>query len=949
MFFVFCLCIVLLVVVFSIVLGMFVFIFVFVVRFVVLVKVDILYEQFILFNGLCVIVYIDCKVLIVVVNVWYYVGSKDELVGCIGFVYLFEYLMFQGSENYDGEFFELFKQVGVINQNGIINIDCINYFENVLIIVLDMVLWMELDCMGYLVGVIDQVVFDEQCGVVQNEKCQGENQFYGQVWDQFNKVLYLVGYLYYYGVIGLMNDLNVVLLDDVKIWFCIWYGLNNVVLVLVGDIDLVIVKEKVVKYFGSILVGLIMVQLVVNVVKCSVDMCEMMIDKVLQVCIYCVWNVLQVGIIEVDQLQLFVQVLGGVKFLCLSQCLQYQDKLVDSIVLGLLILQLGLNFVIMVMVKQGQDLVKVEKIIDEELDWLIKQGLIVVELECVKIGVCVGFIRGIECIGGFGGKVDVLVECVVFIGDLGCFCILLVNIEKVSVVDLSWLGVQWLDKGSYILVIVLGECVVLKEDLSQVLKLFIVLVVDLKYSILFEQVDCKVGVFQICEFLQLKFLVLQCVMLKNGIEVILVECYEILVVQFSYQFLGGFSVDQGCKLGIVNFIMSLMIEGVGKLGLLVFVDVVDVLGVSLDVLVGLDLMSVDLLVLKENLVLLLVLYCDLLCELCFEQGEIDWVKVSWIVGIQQEKVNLGVVVMCVLFLLLYGKGYLYVILFIGSGDEVVINGLICEDLVDFYQDWLCLQNGILIVVGDIILVEIVLLLDKQLGDWKVSGEVLQVKVVIDVVLLKGLCVFLIDQLGVVQVNLFVGQVVVFFSVISLICFDIVNGVIGGDFILCLNMNLCEDKYWLYGVCSSVVNLVGQCLWMVSVLVQIDKIGLVLVEMCKEIVVFVDGSKLVIVVEVNCICNIQILSLFGVYEIVSVVVLIIGLIVQFKCLDDYVLWCKVEIEVMILVQVQQVVVEIKLQVLIWVVVGDFKQIEVVVCVLNLGEVMVIDVEGNLVKK
>lgn len=184
--------------------------------------------------------------------------------------------------------------------------------------------------------------------------------------------------------------------------------------------------------------------------------------------------------------------------------------------------------------------------------------------------------------------------------------------------------------------------------------------------------------------------------------------------------------------------------------------------------------------------------------------------------------------------------------------------------------------------------------------------------------------------------------------VGIICFDIVNGVFGGDFILCLNMNLCEQKYWFYGVGSNVSNILGQCLWMVCVLVQIDKIVLLIVEMQKEIVEFVSVVKLVIVVEVECICNIQILSLLGVYEIVSVVLGIISGIVSYKCLDDYVFKCKVEIEVMILVQVQQVVVMFDFKILIWIVVGDLKQIEVLVCVLNLGEVIVIDVDGKFVK-
>lgn len=430
---------------------------------------------------------------------------------------------------------------------------------------------------------------------------------------------------------------------------------------------------------------------------------------------------------------------------------------------------------------------------------------------------------------------------------------------------------------------------------------------------------------------------------------ILAERHEIPVVQFSYQFPGGFSADQGRKPGTANFTMSLMTEGAGKLGSLAFADAADALGASLDASAGLDSMSVDLSALKENLAPSLALYRDLLREPRFEQGEIDRVKASWIAGIQQEKVNPGAVAMRVLPPLLYGKGHPYAIPFTGSGDEAAINGLTREDLVDFHHDWLRPQNGTLIVVGDTTLAEIVPLLDKQLGDWKATGEAPQVKAATDVALPKGPRVFLIDQPGAVQANLFAGQVVAPSSAASSTRFDIANGVIGGDFTSRLNMNLREDKHWSYGARSSAINSVGQRPWMASAPVQIDKTGPAMAEMRKEIAAFADGSKPATAAEVNRIRNIQTLSLPGAYETASAVASTIGSIVQFKRPDDYVLRRKAEIEAMTPAQVQQAAAEIKPQALTWVVVGDLKQTEAAVRALNLGEVTVIDAEGNPVKK
>lgn len=912
-------------------------------------KVDIPFEQFTLPNGLRVVVHTDRKAPIVAVNIWYHVGSKDEPAGRTGFAHLFEHLMFQSSENHDGEYFEPFKQVGATGQNGTTNTDRTNYFENVPTTALDMALWMESDRMGHLVGAIDQAALDEQRGVVQNEKRQGENQPYGQVWEQLNRALYPVGHPYHHSVIGSMNDLNAASLDDVKTWFRTWYGPNNAVLVLAGDIDLATAKEKAAKYFGSIPAGPTMAQPKVDVAKRPADTREVMTDKVPQARIYRAWNVAQVGTTDVDQLQLLAYVLGGAKSSRLSQRLQHQDKLVDNISAGAYASQLGSNFMVMATVKQGQDPAKVEKIIDEEIERLLKDGPTTEELARAKTGSRAAFIRGIERIGGFGGKADALAECTVYTGDPGCFRTSLANIDKATAADLKRLGAQWLDKGSHTLVVEPGERVALKEDPSQAPKPFNVPAVDSRYSTLPEQVDRKAGVPQTREFPQLKFPALQRATLKNGTRVVLAERHEIPVVQFSYQFPGGFTADQGRKPGTANFTMNLMTEGAGKLGSLAFADAADALGASLDAGAGLDSVTVDMSALKENLVPSLALYRDLLREPRFEQGEIDRVKATWIAGIQQEKVNPNAVAMRVLPPLLYGKGHPYAIPFTGSGDEAAISSLGREDLVDFHRDWLRPQDGTLIVVGDTTLAEIVPLLDKQLGDWKATGDAPTIKATTAVALPKSPRVFLIDQPGAVQANLFAGQVVPPSSDASSTRFDIANGVIGGDFTSRLNMNLREDKHWSYGARTSASNTVGQRPWMAMAPVQIDKTGPAMAEMRKEIAEFANGSKPATDAEVARIRNIQTLSLPGAYETASAVASTIGTIVQFKRPDDYVLRRKAEIEAMTPAQVQQAAAEIKPQALTWVVVGDLKQTEAAVRALNLGEVTVIDAEGNPVKK
>ncbi|WP_315386440.1 pitrilysin family protein [uncultured Stenotrophomonas sp.] len=911
-------------------------------------KVDIPFEEFTLPNGLRVVVHTDRKAPIVAVNIWYHVGSKDEPAGRTGFAHLFEHLMFQGSENHNGEYFEPFKQVGVTGQNGTTNTDRTNYFENVPTTALDMALWMESDRMGHLLGAIDQAALDEQRGVVQNEKRQGENQPYGQVWDKLSRSMYPEGHPYHHGVIGSMNDLNAASLEDVKNWFRTWYGPNNAVLVLAGDIDVATAKEKVARYFGDIPAGPSMAQPKVNVAKREKSTRETMTDKVPQARIYRVWNVAQTGTSDIDQLQLFAQVLGGAKSSRLDQRLLHQDKLVDNISAGAYTSQLGSNFVIMATVKQGVDPAKVEAVIDEEVRRLVADGPTADELSRGKTAFRAGFIRGIERIGGFGGKADALAECTVFEGDPGCFRRSLATIDAASAADVRAAGAKWLGVGDHTLVVEPGARVALPELPSATPKPFTVPAVDPKFTSTASQVDRSTGVPQTRTFPELKFPQLHRATLKNGTQVILAERHDIPVVQFSYEFPGGFTADQGRKSGTANFTMDLMGEGAGKLGALPFADAADALGANMGASASLDSASVYLSALKENLAPSLALYADMLRQPRFDQSEIDRVKATWIAGIQQEKVNPSAAAMRVLPPLLYGAGHPYAIPFTGSGNEADIQSLTREDLVAFHRDALRPEQGTLIVVGDTTLKEIVPLLERQFGNWKSTGPAPQLKPLVDVARPAKARVYLIDQPGAVQANLYAGQVVPSTMDPGATRFDIANGVLGGDFTSRLNMNLREEKHWSYGARTMASSTLGQRPWMGMAPVQIDKTADAMKEMQKEIADFASGAEAITPAEVTRIRNIQNLSLPGAYETASAVMGTISGIVRYQRPDDYVFKRKAEIEAMTPAQVQQAAATLDPKTMTWVVVGDLKQTEAPVRALNLGEVMVIDADGKPVK-
>ena len=293
--------------------------------------IDIPYTKFVLDNGLRLIVHEDHKAPIVAVNVWYHVGSKNEQPGKTGFAHLFEHLMFNGSENYNDDYFGVLEPLGATDLNGTTNNDRTNYFQNVPTSALDVVLWMESDRMGHLTGAIDQARLDEQRGVVQNEKRQGENQPYGQVFNRIFENTYPAGHPYSWSVIGSMDDLDAASVEEVHEWFETYYGAANAVLVLAGDIDAETALSKVEHYFGDIASGPPVTTQDVWVARRTGTHRITMQDRVPQARVYKAWNVPEWGSDEAILLNLFARVLATGKNSRLYERLVYNEQIASSV------------------------------------------------------------------------------------------------------------------------------------------------------------------------------------------------------------------------------------------------------------------------------------------------------------------------------------------------------------------------------------------------------------------------------------------------------------------------------------------------------------------------------------------------------------------------------------------------------------------------------------------
>jgi predicted Zn-dependent peptidase len=888
--------------------------------------IDIPYEQFTLDNGLTVVVHEDHKAPIVAVNLWYHVGSKNEKPGRTGFAHLFEHLMFQGSENYKDEFFKPFEKVGATDQNGTTDFDRTNYFQNVPTTALDTALWMESDRMGHLLGAIDQKVLDEQRGVVQNEKRQGDNSPYGKTWYSLLEGVFPEGHPYRWEPIGSMDDLNAASLDDVKEWFKTWYGPSNTVLVLAGDIDAKTARAKVERYFGDIPAGGPLTKRDVWAPKMTAPARDEMQDRVAQTRIMRAWVAPHAISRASDELNLFARVLGQGKTSRLFQRLVLKDQLASSVASFQYGLEIAGMFIVQADLKPGVDAAKVEAIIDEELARLVAEGPTAEELKRARVAIEAGVIRGAERIGGFGGKADLLAECATYAKDPACYLTSLANMDAATPASIRAIAQEWLTPNHYTLTV--SPFAETKTSATAV--------------------DRSKGVPETAQFPDLAFPKIQRGVLKNGIEVVLAERHEVPVVQLRMLFDAGYAADQGRKLGTASFAMNMLDEGTQTRDATAIAMRSEELGAQIGVYNALDVSGATLSALKSELRGSLELFADVVRRPKFDGAEMNRVKGQWLAQIAQEKTSPNALGMRVLPPLLYGEGHAYAIPLTGSGTEASIQSLTPEDLAAFHRDYVRANNARIVVVGDTTLAEVTAELDRVFGDWLSDKMKRPDKNIADVAVQTKPRLFLIDKPNAEQTVILAGTLIPSSKAEDRMVTQTANSVFGGEFTARINMNLREDKHWAYGAYSFTNGALGQRPLMASAGVQTDKTVDSMKELLREFADY-SGARPPTAEEIAKIKTSDVRSLPGSYETAAAVAGALTDIVVYGRPDDYVQTLKATIEAQndkdIAAAAQAY---FKPEQLTWVVVGDLSKIEAGVRALNIGEVKVLDADGKAIR-
>lgn len=835
--------------------------------------VNIPHEKFTLDNGLTVLVHEDRKAPIVAVSIWYGVGSKNEPKGKTGYAHLFEHIMFNGSENAPGDYFEYTKKIGATDLNGTTWLDRTNYFQTVPTTALESALFLESDRMGFLLNAVTKEKLDNQIGVVSNEKRQGDNQPFGLVSYKQSGTLFPVGHPYHHSTIGSLEDLSAASLDDMKNWFIDHYGPNNAILVLAGDINAAQAKPLVEKWFGSIKRGKQVAPVNAPVPTLEKDIKIVMKDKVPTTRIYRNWVV--PGLADPDANALFIAMsaLGGLSSSRLDNILVRQEQSVVGVSAYLIPFVHGSLVNIQADVKPGGDADAVAKRLDEILADYIKTGPTAEEVQRVAASNIAQQIDGLEQVGGFGGKAVALAEGELYVGDSSFYKKELERLASAKPETVKAAMQKWLTRPVLEIRVEPGEREAYKEVAAGSGSRTGTLTAPAFYAPPGADdvsVPAPMAFQDRSKFPEptgtpaLDFPTVEETTLSNGIKVFFARRAAVPTVRVAVSFNAGYAADPADKRGIASMMSTMLMEGTTSLTSTQIAETEEKLGADVNVGSSLDRTVASLRAVKPNLGLSLDLLADVIKNPAFAANELERVRVQQLTRIKSENNQPQGIAVRRLPPLLYGTGHPYGGPQTGSGYAETVATISRTDVSNFHQSWMHPSKAEIFVVGDTSLKEIKPMLEQRFGKWTPAAAPAPAKNFGVALPAPEAKIRLIDRPNSPQSLVLAGLVLDAKGSDDLLTLRAANEIFGGDFLSRINMDLRETKGWSYGVRSQINGAEDRVPFYMFAPVQTNQTGpsvKVLIDQLKDF----NGDKPVTAAELEKTIKGNVLKLPGNYE------------------------------------------------------------------------------------
>jgi zinc protease len=506
-------------------------------------------------------------------------------------------------------------------------------------------------------------------------------------------------------------------------------------------------------------------------------------------------------------------VIGQGKNARLPLDLQFNRQLATAVNVAVTPFELASVFDLSVVLNPGEDASVAVESIDRILAEFRAEGPSSEELERAVAGINAGTLRGLEQVGGFGGKAVTLSEGQLYAEDPDFIETYLGWINSATPNEVRDAARAYLGEGWH------QVDVLPTRD----------------FAAGGPGVDRAGGLPAIpTDLPTLTFPEIQTTTLSNGVDVVLAERHAVPVVEMAIQFDAGYAADAGGTLGVASFTMAMLDEGTTSRSALEIAADAERLGAIVGAGSTLDSSAVNLSALRTGLAESIDLWADVIQHPAFGGEDIERIRVQWLATIQQEKAQPVQLALRLLPPAMYGGGHAYGVPFTGSGTEQSINSIARNDLVAFHERWLRPDNATVFVVGDTTLAEITPLLERAFRGWNAPGTPLPTKNIADVSLPSGPRVVLIDRPGSPQSTILAGHTAPGLGSDRDLAIEAMNDVLGGTFTARVNMNLREEKGWAYGAQTVLQGANGPRPFLVYAPVQTDRTGDSLAELVREL-------------------------------------------------------------------------------------------------------------------
>lgn len=749
--------------------------------------------QYKLKNGLTVVLHQDRSTPVVAVNTWYHVGSKNEVTGRTGFAHLFEHMMFQGSKNYNNDYFTPLQEAGG-SINGTTNQDRTWYYETVPSNFLELAIFMEADRMGGLLEAMTQEKLDNQRDVVKNERRQRvDNQPYGASFEKIGEIMYPKGHPYNWTTIGSLEDLQAASLEDVKGFFRQYYVPNNTILVLSGDFDEKQAKGWVEKYFGPIPAG-------AEITRPNPDMPKL--DKEIRTQVedslarfprrYMVWHSVKQYAPDEAALDILGSILSSGRTSRLQSNLLYGKELVSTIGGGNGTNEIGGTFQIQATARPGKSLDDIEKEINIEIERIKKDPPTAEELARAKNSIESQTIFGLQTVLGKGSQIG---NYAGYLNNPDWFQADLDRYQKVTAADVQRVANQYLTANRLVMTYVPKQGEANRSNSAANRPTSVKPPTKADNAATTEAQTAalpKPGPNP-----KLALPPIEKAKLSNGLEVWMVKQSELPIVAMNLVFKTGATAEPKGKEGVASMAASLLDDGTKTRSADDITNQLAGIGSNLNANSTWDSTNVSLQTLTKNLDQALNIYSDVIVNPSFPATEVESLRRRSLIGLQQQKTNPNLIGNIAYSKVLYGSEHPY-----GrqmNGNEKTVPGITRDDIVKFYEGTYRPNNGVLIVVGDVNKKTLIPKLETAFAGWK-PGEVLTSTVPAAGKLDKT-GIYLVDRPGSAQSVVTIGQVGIDRSNPDYFPVVVMNTVLGGGITSRISMNLREDKGYTYGANS----------------------------------------------------------------------------------------------------------------------------------------------------